>query len=220
MSLTLSYFSILNYIQKGTYRRQPVVVQSDADEIIVADPAKYSGLINYLEQTDKDTCYAIGLNLRHLISTESPLEPGDKILKKRSTAQFVSGMCKPLITRKPLRWLHGFHGADVLPTFDDLYLFHLRHADMDWARARMDVTRKIEFADRTVERYSLSDEELIRREYESVETKPIDEKFHLSSHLKTQMERYEQNAHGVYRVLPPYLGRNLHRIPERFQNLF
>ncbi|PWJ12934.1 hypothetical protein [Jannaschia seohaensis] len=129
-------------------------------------------------------------------------------------------MCKPLMTRVPLKWLHGFHGANVPPSFDDLYLFHLRHADLGWALERMKVTRNLEFADREVDRYKISGAELLHREYESLEAKKIDGRFDLSGHLKTQMDRYEIGRKGIYRVLPPYLGRNLHRIPARFRDVF
>lgn len=52
------------------------------------------------------------------------------VLEQRTLVQFVSPMCKPLLIRSPVSWGGGFHCCEHPPEFDDLYLFHLRHADM------------------------------------------------------------------------------------------
>jgi hypothetical protein len=42
-----------------------------------------------------------------------------------------SPMNKPAMTRVVLDWGLGFHFCDQPPQFDDLYLFHLKHADFE-----------------------------------------------------------------------------------------
>jgi hypothetical protein len=45
--------------------------------------------------------------------------------------QAHSPMNKPAMTRVALDWGLGFHFCDQPPQFDDLYLFHLKHADFE-----------------------------------------------------------------------------------------
>jgi hypothetical protein len=50
-------------------------------------------------------------------------------------------MCKPVLIRRPVNWAPGFHNIDAPPRFDELFLFHLRYADLESGLARLARTR-------------------------------------------------------------------------------
>lgn len=113
------------------------VLHSDADEIVVADPAKHESLTAYCESCKHDVVTAIGFNILHT-SDDLPIDPATKVLEQRKWICFSAAMCKPALTRRPVVWYAGFHrAADVEPTFDGLYLFHLRFLDRDIGLRRL-----------------------------------------------------------------------------------
>lgn len=112
------------------------VAYADTDEIIVADPRHWRSLPEFCVATGHDVVTAIGLDVHHVARDEAPLDPSLPITAQRRWAQPLSAMCKPMMTRRPLRWTPGFHGADVAPAFDHLFNFHLGHCDRDVAFRR------------------------------------------------------------------------------------
>ena len=123
------------------------VVYTDCDEILVADPRKFSGLTEMIEKSPIDAITAIGMNVIHDVKSEDPIVIGQSILSQRRYIQFVSPMCKTLATKKPITWGGGFHSSSFPPVFGDLYLFHLRAADFGETLKRLAVTRKLNWAD-------------------------------------------------------------------------
>lgn len=124
-----------------------VVIYSDTDEFVVVDPRKYSGLKDFFESSNEDYYTCIGLNIIHNVYLEKPYDSSVPILSQRHWCQFSSPMCKTLATRRPLRWGGGFHSSDVPPKFSDLFLFHLRNADLGEALKRLALTRELVWAD-------------------------------------------------------------------------
>jgi hypothetical protein len=117
------------------------VVHADVDEIVVADPAQHASLTAYCESCRYDVVTAIGFNILHT-GDDLPIDPTVKVLEQRKWICFSAAMCKPTLTRRPLVWYAGFHRAqDVEPTFDGLYLFHLRFFDRDTGLRRLAKTR-------------------------------------------------------------------------------
>jgi hypothetical protein len=49
---------------------------------------------------------------------------------QRRRAVVQSALHKTAITRIPIAWAPGFHGASVAPVFDGLFLLHTKFADM------------------------------------------------------------------------------------------
>ena len=68
------------------------MIYTDCDEIIIADPSKFSNLRIYIEQLDSETVRPIGLDLLHLRSREAPIDPKRPILDQRHYCQFRSGI--------------------------------------------------------------------------------------------------------------------------------
>lgn len=137
----------ISNIANGLLQFWDVVIYSDADELLVADPRKYSNLVDYFSKRDDvKHVTAIGLNLIHNIGAEDTLDLEHPITRQRSYAQFVSPMCKTLATREPITWGGGFHSSTLPPKFDDVYLFHLRSVDLPAAFSRLGLTRKMAWA--------------------------------------------------------------------------
>jgi hypothetical protein len=112
------------------------VLFADADEFVVADPAKYATLRHLLADRPKEQVLGVmGLNVIHDLASEGPLRPGEPVLGQRSLAKFLPLMCKPALKRSPAAWGHASHGIFTPYTVDpDLYMFHLKFADRDLLR--------------------------------------------------------------------------------------
>lgn len=123
------------------------IVYTDCDEILVADPRKYSGLRDLIAQMETPALTAVGMNVIHDLRTEDAIVPGRSILSQRRYVQFSSPLCKTLVAKAPIAWGGGFHSSSVPMNFGDLYLFHLRAADLGEALKRLAITRKLVWAD-------------------------------------------------------------------------
>lgn len=138
--------SLISEIASSMLQVYDAVIYSDCDELLVADPTKFNGLVEFCEKMDAPAATAIGLNLYQHIAREAALDPTENILKQRCHAQFVSPMCKTLVIKSPTRWGPGFHSSSLPPHFSDLYLFHLRWIDVGECLKRLSITQKIEFS--------------------------------------------------------------------------
>ena len=112
------------------------VAYVDADELLVADPARHTNLAAYCAATTHEVATALGLNVLHRLGAEPELNRAGLVSRQRSWLTPASSLCKPSLIRRPVRWAPGFHSADAAPVFDDLFLFHLAFADYDLARRR------------------------------------------------------------------------------------
>lgn len=160
-------------LQHALLRFYDVVVYTDCDEMLVADPAKHASLSSFLAVTQDDVIAPTGLNVHHLRGVEGPIDLSAPILGQRRFVRFASGACKPSIARVPLRWVPGFHWCDRIATYrSDLYQFHLRRMDIGVSLARLQLTREMPWSERALQhnwarRQRQSDEERIREEFEA-----------------------------------------------------
>lgn len=130
-----------------------VVIFTDADEMIVADPSRYPNLVSYLEHNRNDLIAPAGLALLHVDDVESSLDITKPILQQRSWARFQSLYSKPLITRRPVNWSAGFHSALASYAIEpDLYLFHLKAMDRTIAHGELRKRNAVAFSDDAIER--------------------------------------------------------------------
>jgi len=113
-----------------------VVVFTDVDEFLVADPAKYDGLVDYLARNrDKDVVAPLGVNVLHAAGLEPALDPTRPVLEQRQFVKVAPVMCKPLLKRVAAPWSEGFHGIRARFAVDpDLLLVHLKYYDVDALR--------------------------------------------------------------------------------------
>lgn len=134
-------------------RRYDAVIHTDVDELLVADPARYSGLAEFAAAVAAPVVTAIGLDLHHLPDAEPALEvgPGARtagaIGAQREWVRFSAAMCKPVLVRRAVEWAPGFHSCDAPMVLDRLYLVHLRYADLEAGLRRLARTRSQAVAD-------------------------------------------------------------------------
>ncbi|WP_288050648.1 glycosyltransferase family 2 protein [Acidiphilium sp.] len=215
----------LAQLQCGLLQSHDVVVVTDTDEMLVADPAKYKSLTQWFASMDADVIAPVGLHLFHRIAEEPDLEPARPILGQRRYVWFGAGMCKPTIARVPLRWDLGFHCADRLPAYrSDLYLFHLATADLGLSTERLRVTRSMNWAEATLAigagaHQRQSDEAHRRDNFERPEA--IIRMNGLGDfsfrHDLARLTSGIRLVDGFYQ--PAYFRGSIARIPERFANL-
>lgn len=119
------------------------VIYVDVDEILVADPALHVSLADYAATLgDQAVISAIGLDVVHSPDDEPPLDWMQPVSRQRHWLRFSSAMCKPVLIRRPVQWAPGFHNIDAPPCFDELFLFHLRYADLREGLVRLARTRE------------------------------------------------------------------------------
>ena len=117
------------------------VIHTDIDEILVADPARHAGLQAFCASDTRPVVTAVGLDLLHRPDAERGLSLQVPITRQRRWTRFASAMCKPVLIREPVRWAPGFHSVAAPPAFGDLFLFHLRYADLGRGLRRLARTR-------------------------------------------------------------------------------
>lgn len=132
--------AMMSSLQSMLLQTYDWVVMSDADELLVPDPARHAGLLDFLgKNRDEPYVNAVGFNVVQDRRHEPVLNPDRPLLRQRRWVQFDAGYCKPLLSRVPLAWGPGFHACDhPRRQSEDLYLFHLRAADETIARTRIE----------------------------------------------------------------------------------
>jgi hypothetical protein len=158
--------------QHALLRFYDVVICTDCDEMLVADPRKYVSLAAFLEVTDADVIAPTGLNVQHLPAIEPPIDLAAPILGQRRYVRFASGACKPSIARVPLLWMPGFHWCDRIPDHrTDIYQFHLRRMDITVSLERLQITRSLEWSERALRSWGTgqrqSDAERVLQDFEA-----------------------------------------------------
>ena len=119
------------------------VIYVDVDEILVADPALHASLADYAATLDPQAVIsAVGLDVVHRPDEEPALDWERPVSLQRHWLRFSSAMCKPVLIRRPVQWAPGFHNIDAPPRFDELFLFHLRYADLQSGLTRLTRTRR------------------------------------------------------------------------------
>lgn len=118
------------------------VLYVDCDELVVADPARWNSLKEYIDQGGKCNT-TIGYDVLHNFPEEPSLNNGP-VLSQRERLLFVGAMCKPTLIREPTKFAPGFHCSDHEPIFGEIYRFHLRYADMMAGLERLSITRTID----------------------------------------------------------------------------
>ncbi len=109
------------------------VVFTDADEFLVADPARHTSLASFIESRPDDALAvgALGFNVVHGPG-EPPLDLSRPFLSQRRLAAFVPVMCKPSVKFVPAPWYHASHGIRLpYRVHPDLFMFHFKFADRD-----------------------------------------------------------------------------------------
>jgi hypothetical protein len=129
------------------------VIFCDADEFIVADPARYSGLLDLVASREGQpeapgALGVLGLNVVHAVGAEPPLDLARPVLGQRQLAKFLPLMCKPALNFVAAPWYIASHGIRTPYRVDpDLWMFHLKFADRDLLRTVADRRQSAVLAD-------------------------------------------------------------------------
>jgi hypothetical protein len=123
------------------------VIHTDVDEIVFADPRRYSSLQEFCAANQNAVITAHGFDVLHMRGAEADFDPARPVLAQRHWARFSNAMCKPVLVRKPVTWAPGFHCTDESVVFGDLFLFHLRWFDFNMALRRLQRSRAQAWAD-------------------------------------------------------------------------
>lgn len=137
--------ALISDVTRELLRGYDAVVHSDADELVLADPERFTDLRDYAARAPR-VATAVGLDLQHLPDEEGELRAGELLGGQRRWVRFSAAMCKPALVQMPVRWRPGFHSCDAPPVFGTLYLIHLRYADLGAGLERLRRTRAQAFA--------------------------------------------------------------------------
>jgi hypothetical protein len=199
-----------------------VVIYTDCDEIIVADPREYASLPDFCEKNYGDCATTIGLDLIHNLACEKPFEEGKNILSQRKYALFSGACCKTLLIRKKVVWGGGFHSSSFAPQFGGLFLFHLRCVDLGETLRRLAITQEIPRADphqgihqvesfmRYVDRF---------RWFAKLDVE-IDDEFRFENYISEVKAATTITPGGLYRVGTKVRSVGQHIVPEAFSGIF
>jgi hypothetical protein len=195
-----------------------VVIYTDCDELLVADPAKFVNLIEFCEALETPCATATGLNVVHHLDHEGAIDGAREILQQRSFAQFVSPMCKSLIIREAVSWGHGFHSCNLPPALGDLFLFHLRWVDLGECLRRLTVTQQIQFAQRAHHHHE-SFKQYIRY-FEDFSRRAVEDQLNMEMYHHELLKMSRLNAEGRYIFEGDLRSDAAIRIPSRFRSIF
>jgi hypothetical protein len=107
-----------------------VVLHCDVDEFLVPNPTQYSDLSDYIDKNPHPYVTAQGIDIVET-ADDAPLRPDEPVLcRQRRYAMRATSLNKTALLTTPIRWSPGFHGANVVPHFSNLYNFHLKWADL------------------------------------------------------------------------------------------
>ena len=144
----------LNEFVTELLKKYDWTIFADADEFVVPDPDRFSGIRDFLKFQDKDAVYCTGYDV---IETkgEKTLNLEKPVLEQRKKWTRSHPYNKPALLSKPLHYVNGNHylledkyrakemGLEM-PAFLDkirdpsLYLIHLKRADQElYKRRRM-----------------------------------------------------------------------------------
>jgi hypothetical protein len=146
-----------------------VVIFSDPDEILIADPEKFSGLGDFINQRCEQFVTAIGVDVQHLPDSEGEIDLNLPILSQRRYVRFAADYCKTLISRIPLVWRPGFHSCNYNPSIDrNLFLFHLKTIDRNVSLELLKKTRSYSWSERALKgrqavQARMEDDEFVRK---------------------------------------------------------
>ncbi len=167
------------------------VFHTDADELLVADPARWCSLAGWASEDQPAVVTAAGFDVQHIPGAEPALDPTQPMAQQRTWLRFSASMCKPAFTRRTLRWSPGFHSADAPLVCAGLYLLHFRFADLDAGLRRLARTRAQAYA----------------RPEDSRHQRVPDDEFSAMLHAIAQLPRREEPITMDAAPLRPWLTR-------------
>ncbi len=128
----------------------------DIDEIIIPNPRLKTNLIEYIK--DKSgTLFSLGLDVIQC-KEDKEFDVTKSIFEQRSYAVLNSAICKPHLSKIPLRYTKGFHYCNENAKFQDepdsILALHLKWADSNIRRQVSDIVRHTSYASENTMQYA------------------------------------------------------------------
>ena len=202
------------------------VIMTDCDEFVVADPARYRDLNDYINRANARYFNALGIDVLHVLTEQAPLDLSKPILSQRLVGRFSAPECKQVFSRDPIRWLPGMHASNLPPKFDtDLFLFHLKTMDYGLAMQRHAINLQNEWSENSLKygygaHHRWSIEQFVMRNFMTtidLVRRDVFGEFEFSAEIAKLTAETVVDAHGFHRL--PMNVQKMVRIPERFANV-
>lgn len=219
--------NLMSSFHSGLTAIYDAVVTTDCDEIVVADPAFYKGLPDYISNMKTDYSNGLGIDVIHMIAEEFPIDLTKPILSQRRVGRFQSRECKQLLSKKPVRWLPGLHSSNYPPLIDSkLFIFHLKLMDYTAATLRQKVNLETAWSVDSVTKnfgahHRFTVNQFVRNSFlvplDLYNRKQVGD-FEFSSEIQSIKDATTVDKDGNYRI--PMNISKLVEIPERFRMVF
>lgn len=123
---------VMSDLARGLFWYFDIVIATDVDEFLVADPATGQDLATYLSGISARTSVSgLGMDVGQHLRQEAPLDPSRPFIGQRQFAHLSARYTKPNTIFRPVTWGSGIHrikghGFRIDP---NLYLFHFGMVD-------------------------------------------------------------------------------------------
>lgn len=132
--------TIIRETQKKLLEGNRWVLYADCDEVIVADPEKYTGLRDFMEKCDREKVACVAYDVIQA-EDEKPIDYEKPYFEQRKFWFKDPDYNKTLLARVPLNWVPGCHkeynvADEIVKAVKDtgLLLIHLKFSDMEAQR--------------------------------------------------------------------------------------
>ncbi len=219
---------LLNSMVAGLRQYFDFVICGDVDEFVVVDPKTGMDLPEFLSRRGRVVITPIGLEVVHLRDQEpGPVGP-DGFLAARRHCRYSSYFSKPCIVGKPTTLSRGGHYArePELKAFRNLYLFHMKYADHDLyqqtLRKRSTAVAALGFAsprESQISAHWFAEASGFGREINRLAMLPVKPEFDFQDIVEEMHRTWEPRGDGGLWHFRKRVGRQLHRIPDRFAGI-
>lgn len=130
---------VMSHLARGLFHYFDIVLVSDVDEFLIADPGTGQDLQSYLcAITGRATLSGLGLDVGQHVTQEAPLDPARPFLDQRRYAHVSARYTKPVVAFRPVTWGSGMHRIKGRNFHIDpnLYLFHFGMVDYQRATGK------------------------------------------------------------------------------------
>lgn len=128
--------SIVKAQQVKLLKKHKWVLYSDCDEFVVADPAMYKDLPQFMREFKKDKVYCIAYNVLQM-PDEPDIDYSKPYLYQRKYWAKDNRYNKPLLAKSPINWAPGCHREIDIPDIESkkkesegLLMLHTKYADL------------------------------------------------------------------------------------------
>ncbi len=223
---SIDYVTAFNNVKRAKYVSEKVnrlldsydfVIRCDVDEFIIANPLLYRDLNHYIEELSVPNVTTFGYNVIQA-ENEPNLDLDVGILAtQRHYAFAADALCKTAIVSSATQWGAGFHASSHPPQFNELYMFHLKLADLD---LQMKIGASVAHVanEKSFYEYHTRAKELFQAQARAYFSRPAEkgyDRFQVRKFFDTYLERINFN-NGMYGVDKFHQDQTLLEIPKEF----